>query len=71
MSGITVEGEPVISAVCHCENCKKRTGSAFGISVYFKNNQIISKFGNTESYKINNEIKQERIFCKSCGSTIY
>ena len=70
-SGITVEGTPVISAVCHCDNCKKRTGSAFGVSVYFKNNQVISTFGNTESYKINKEAEQERHFCKTCGSTIY
>ena len=28
---IEVEGEPAIHAVCHCDNCKRRTGSAFGI----------------------------------------
>ena len=70
-SGITLDGEPVLSAVCHCDNCKKRTGSAFGISVYFKNTQVTSRFGNTEVYKISNEVEQERLFCKTCGTTIY
>lgn len=30
-----VRGEPKISAVCHCNVCKRRTGSAFGMSAYF------------------------------------
>ena len=32
---IEVEGEPVLNAICHCSNCKRRTGSAFGWSAYF------------------------------------
>jgi len=27
---IEVEGDPAINAICHCANCKRRTGSAFG-----------------------------------------
>ena len=30
-----VLGDPRHSGVCHCAFCKRRTGSAFGISVYF------------------------------------
>ncbi|WP_444972210.1 GFA family protein [Zooshikella harenae] len=26
---VSVQGNPVILAICHCKNCKKRTGSAF------------------------------------------
>jgi len=70
-AGVITQGEPVINSLCHCENCKKRTGSAFGISVYFKNEQIVKYFGETVIYTINNEIKQERHFCKNCGTTIY
>jgi len=70
-AGIIIKGLPVVNAVCHCSNCKKRTGSAFGISVYFKNEQVTKYFGETLIYKIDNEIKQERHFCKNCGTTIY
>ena len=33
-------GEPVRTAVCHCRYCQLRTGTAFGISVYFNTNQV-------------------------------
>lgn len=68
---IIIEGTPYINAVCHCENCKKRTGSAFGISVYFKSEQVVEIHGNTEVYKIDNETNQERHFCKQCGTTLH
>lgn len=39
-ASIGVEGEPKIHLVCHCNNCKKRTGSAFGISAYFADDPL-------------------------------
>jgi hypothetical protein len=30
-----VKGSPERASVCHCTFCQRRTGSAFGISVYF------------------------------------
>ena len=35
-----VAGEPELAAVCHCEYCQQRTGSAFGVLVYFKNENV-------------------------------
>ena len=26
--------------ICHCDNCQKRTGSAFGLMVYVKTEQV-------------------------------
>ena len=46
-AGIEVEGEPELNLVCHCDSCKRATGSAFGISVYFKDEQIVRTFGET------------------------
>ena len=34
------EGEPSLKAVCICSSCKRRTGSAFGWSAYFRNEDI-------------------------------
>ena len=34
-AAIEVNAEPTMHGVCHCTNCKRRTGSAFGIGVYF------------------------------------
>ena len=70
--GIQVEGEPEIHCVCHCDNCKRRTGSAFGISAYFKDAQIVQCIGETNVFKKTNWLgDQERHFCKSCGTTVY
>ncbi len=70
-TSIEVEGEPRIHAVCHCNNCKKRTGSVFGVSAYFSDTQVRNKHGETAIYKINTATQQERHFCRSCGTTLY
>lgn len=71
-TSIQVEGDPHIHLVCHCDNCKTRTGSAFGISAYFSDSQIISKHGPTQVYRIDTpETEQERHFCPTCGTTLY
>jgi len=71
-STIEVDGEPKIHLVCNCNDCKKRTGSAFGISAYFSDLQIKNKSGNMDVYGINNdETEQQRYFCKLCGTTLY
>lgn len=71
-ASIMVDGEPKIHLVCHCNNCKKRTGSAFGVSAYFPDSQVKNKNGEMEVYEINNHAThQERYFCKLCGTTLY
>ena len=63
--GIEVEGEPEIHCVCHSDNCKRRTGSAFGISAYFKDAQIVQCIGETNVFK---KIPNVKIFTN--GSTV-
>lgn len=71
-ASILVEGDPTIHLVCHCDNCKQRTGSAFGVSAYFRDTQVRGKSGTTEIYEIETtETKQERYFCRFCGTTLY
>jgi hypothetical protein len=60
--------------VCHCLNCKRRTGSAFGISAYFERTAVISQQGETQVYAFHHEGQnhdQERHFCKHCGTTLF
>lgn len=71
-TSITVEEDPKIHLVCHCENCKTRTGSAFGISAYFMDAQVVDKQGETATYAIDTEqTRQTRHFCRHCGTTLY
>jgi len=29
-ASITVKDDPILNGICHCNDCKRRTGSAFG-----------------------------------------
>lgn len=71
---ITVSGTPVAYAVCHCDNCKKRTGSAFGVSAYFSRKAVSATEGQMTRYALYNPHRkedQERYFCSKCGTTLY
>ena len=68
---IELEGDPEINGVCHCRDCKKRTGSAFGWSCYFADAQLVRKTGDVRTYVIDGQNPQERWFCANCGSTLY
>jgi len=71
---IELLGRPKIHGVCHCNDCKKRTGSAFGISSYFNNENILKKRGEASCYLLHNiehEHYQKRYFCKACGTTLF
>ena len=70
---ITVTGEPSFVAACSCLKCQRRTGSAFGLSSYFDDSQIIEITGDSKSFeKISDSgLKLERKFCPVCGVTVY
>ena len=36
--------------VCHCANCRRRTGSAFGISAYFPREAVLDRTGEFSVY---------------------
>jgi hypothetical protein len=67
-----VSGDPALVVACHCEQCQRRTGSAFGLSAYFPADQvrvdgpskIFSRTGQ-ESRLIQGH------FCSECGTTVY
>jgi hypothetical protein len=71
---IEVKADPVVHAVCHCGDCKKRTGSAFGISAYFANTSIVNRTGTPKVYSVDNKEyknRQQRHFCGDCGTTLF
>lgn len=67
---IEVEGEPVLNGICHCDNCKRRTGSAFGWSAYFADDRIVARSGEMQRYELRH-MAAERFFCAACGTTLY
>ncbi len=70
---LEVGGDPLLHTVCHCDNCKQRTGSAFGISLYFREADV-TLHGEAREYALHNAAQahdQQRYFCPRCGTTLY
>lgn len=73
-TSISVNAAPVLHGVCHCNNCKQRTGSAFGISAYFDRSAVVHITGETLVYAFHHgagQHDQERHFCPRCGTTLF
>ena len=65
------EGEPVRVSVCHCLNCKRRSGSAFAAQARWPDAQV-TLTGTTRSWQKTGDeggVATFR-FCPECGSTI-
>ena len=71
---LTVEvcGEPFRVSICHCLECQRRTGSAFGAQARFRLTEATIG-GQSTSFErtadSGNRIKFH--FCPACGSTVY
>ena len=70
---ITVEGEPVRISICHCLDCQRRTGSAFGVQAGFPEASVRAVDGETREFvrtaESGNAVRFQ--FCPTCGSTVY
>lgn len=58
---------------CHCASCKHRTGAAYGIGVYFDDNDVEVTRGELRTYEFRSDesgrwIRNE--FCEACGTTV-
>lgn len=64
-------GQPAKAAVCHCRYCQLRTGSAFGVSVYFPA-EAVTIAGTPRDYRFRTESGRSFTthFCPDCGTTI-
>ena len=63
-------GNPTRAGICHCRYCQTRTGSAFGISVYFEESQVTILRGELTEYSFTNSSGRyfRNRFCKKCGT---
>ena len=46
-----VEGEPFRTANCHCDDCRKATGSAYATNLFFKEEQILVLQGTLKKFQ--------------------
>lgn len=69
---IVAQGEPRKISVCHCLACQRRTGSAFGIAVFFATEATEVLGSSVVFSRIGDSGKPvEFHFCPTCGSTVF
>jgi len=68
----TVTGEPVRMSVCHCLNCKKRSGSAFAAQARWPAEQVTIE-GRSNSFELVADSGNRATFhfCPECGSDVH
>ena len=68
----TVTGDPVRVSVCHCLDCKRRSGSAFAVQARWPFEQATLE-GQSKSWsKVGDSgIETSFHYCPDCGSDLY
>ena len=68
-----LDGEPLATAVCHCNHCQRQGGSAFSVNLIAMYSQM-TVTGDMAAYDETGEkgdqVYVRRRFCSSCGSPI-
>jgi len=69
---VTASGAPAKVSLCHCNACKKRTGSSFGVAVFYDSDRVVTA-GPSAVYERRGESGEQIAFhfCPSCGTTVY
>ncbi|WP_105403737.1 GFA family protein [Neorhizobium sp. T7_12] len=69
---IMTSGAPKKVSICHCDACQRRTGSGFGIAVFFAS-EATEEHGHASVFRrIGDSGKSiDFHFCPACGSTVF
>ena len=68
-----IAGDPLMIYVCHCRECQKQSGSAFGISVIISGSQLSLISGEPNEW-VRATDSGNRLgchFCPTCGSRVW
>mmetsp|Transcript_24020 Transcript_24020/g.33589 ORF Transcript_24020/g.33589 Transcript_24020/m.33589 type:complete len:171 (+) Transcript_24020:31-543(+) len=72
---LTCLGDPIRVSVCHCYECQRRTGSAFGAQARYSYSKVkIEEKVSSTVYSRKGDENAGKIhfhFCPNCGSTVY
>ncbi|HTT96624.1 MAG TPA: GFA family protein [Rhizomicrobium sp.] len=69
---VTCDGEPAKVSLCNCNECRRRTGSAFGIAAFYPREKIAVE-GSASKFRRNSDSGFPVLFhfCPACGSSVY
>jgi hypothetical protein len=68
-----LEGDPITLAVCHCSECQRQSGSAFGMSLVVKSEAFELLAGAPRKFTRSSDSGRRLhcFFCPDCGNRIY
>ena len=68
----TSDADPVATAICHCKNCQRQSGSAFSVIIGIPRASFSLQGDPMKSYEDRGESGQPvlRQFCGNCGSPV-
>jgi hypothetical protein len=66
------DADPVFTAVCHCRNCQRQTGTAFSVivGVPAQSFQLSGDLGTHVTIGEDHGLETRRRFCPACGSPV-
>ena len=70
---LSCEGEPRKTSMCHCLDCQWRTGSAFGVAVFYDRADVVVIRGGSSTFERPSASGSPVTFhfCSKCGSNVY
>jgi|HubBroStandDraft_1064217.scaffolds.fasta_scaffold906800_1 hypothetical protein len=70
---LVCEGEPHKVSMCHCEDCQRRTGSAFSVAVFYAKEAVRLEGPAPERYERGSASGHQVsfFFCRRCGSNVF
>ena len=63
-----VDGEPLGSAICHCESCRRASGAQSVAWLTFPFEEFLFVSGDPREYRSSPGVS--RTFCESCGTSL-
>ena len=68
----TCAGEPRLVSICHCDSCRRRTGSAFGIAAFYSR-EAVAVSGESRAFTRDSDAGHPVTFhfCPHCGASVW
>ena len=68
-----VKSDPVRTANCHCDDCRKATGASFTTNVFVKADDLVILKGTPKQFqhKADSGNVMTKEFCGNCGSQLF
>ena len=68
-----IVGEPLGLSVCHCRDCQRQSGSAFGMSLAIPPDGFQLRSGALKNFEIICDSGRPKtcVFCPECGTRVY